>query len=173
MSTAFLLTHLQNKNPKLPIPTLLGALSHHLAVDPSPAPLAAATVSSSFFLAQTNEKLQGLVSVFKHAVNAKHHALKKSHEERWTISKTIFSRTVQSGVDAWIVEVVEGFQGGRAVLKLSCLVGLLLGLKDLEHAQGYVEDEIVVALAEVIDAHTRAVKASDWEKEFQPYEQGA
>jgi hypothetical protein len=178
MTTTILLTHLQNANPKIPLPTLLGALSHHLSIDPSPASLAAATVSSSFFLAraQTHEKLQGLVSVFRHAVNAKHRALAQSHEERWTVTKAIFSRSVQSRVEAWVIEVVEGLQGGRAVLKLSCLVGLLLGLKDLERAQEYiaqVEDEIVIALAEVMDAHAQTVNASDWEKEFQPHEQGA
>ena len=74
------------------------------------------------------------------------------------------------------MEVVKGLQGGRALLRLSCLVGLLLGLKDLEAAQGdipQVEDEIVVALAEVMDSHTQTVNASDWEKEFQPHEDGA
>ena len=179
MSTALLLTHLQNSKPKIPLPTLFGALSHHLSVDlPSPAPLAAATVSSPFFLASphTHEKLQGLVSVFRHALKAKRQALVQSYEERWTVTKAIFSRSVQSGVEAWVMEVVKGLQGGRAVLRLSCLVGLLLGFKDLAGTQGdvtRVEDEIVVALAEVMDIHTQTVNASDWEKEFQPHDDGA
>lgn len=177
MSTTLLLTHLQNPNPNIPLPTLLGALSHHLSVDlPSPAPLAAATVSSFFFLARpyTHEKLQGLVSVFRHAVNSKRQALGQSHKERWTVTQAIFSRSLQSSLETWVVQVLGGLQGGRAVLRLSCLVGLLLGIKDLEGSQGditQVEDEIVVAVAEVMDAHAQTVNASDWEKEFQPREE--
>jgi hypothetical protein len=170
--TTLLLTHLHNENPKIPLATLLGALSHHLSLDlPSPAPLAAATVSSPFFLIrpQTHEKLQGLVSVFRHAVNAKHQLLVKSTEQRWTVAKAIFSKTVQSGVEAWVRDVVEGLRGGQAVLRLSCLVGLLLGLRDLERVQvdiALVQDEIILALAEVMDIHVRAVNGSGWEKEF-------
>ena len=116
------------------------------------------------------------MSVFRHAVNAKRRGLEKSHEERWSISKALFSRGIRDGVTVWALEVTKGLQGGRAVLRLSCLVGLLLGLRDMETAQGgitQVEDEIVVALAEVMDAHAQAMNASDWEKEFQPHEQGA
>jgi hypothetical protein len=127
MSTSLLLTHLQNPNPKIPLNTLLGALAHHLAVDlPSPSPLAAATVSSPFFLAnpQTYEKLQGLVGVFRQAVNAKCQSLiliTRNEAQGWNVAKSIFSKSVESSVAEWIREVVKGLQGGRAVLRLSQL----------------------------------------------------
>lgn len=116
------------------------------------------------------------MSVFRHAVKARRQVLAQSHEERWTVTKAIFSRSVQSGVETWVTEVMKGLQGGQAVLRFSCLVGLLLGLKDLAGAYGeftQVEDEIIVALAEVMDTHAQTVTADDWEKEFQPHEDGA
>jgi hypothetical protein len=170
--TTLLLTHLQNENPRIPLAALLGALSHHLALDhPSPTSLAAATVASPFFLArpQTHQKLQGLVSAFRHAAITKRQVLVKRTEQRSTVASAIFSETVKSGVEAWVRDVVQGLRGGRAVLRLGCLVGLLLALRDMEgvHADiAQVEDETILALAEVMDIHARAVNGSDWEKEF-------
>lgn len=176
MSTTLLLTHLQNTNPNVPFPTLIAALSHHLAVDqPSPTPLAAAAVSSPFFVAypQTHERLQGLVNAFRHAVHLKRKALAKDSEEGWSFSKAIFSKSVEAGVREWVRGVLRGLQGGQAVIRLACCVGLLLGVKQLGETGvsfAQVEDEVVIALAEVVDDYS--IEVGEWEKEFWPYVDG-
>lgn len=177
MSTAHLLAHLQNSEPSVPLPTLLAALSHHLSVDsPTPATLAAAAITSPLFLTQpeTHERLQGLMGAFRHAVHLKHQALIKA-EKDWSITRTIFSKSVHRGLKEWVHEALKGVQGGRAVLRLASCVGLLLGTKlvigvhvDVEK----VEDEIVIALAEVMDAYAHSNRASEWEREFQSREYG-
>jgi hypothetical protein len=178
MSTAHLLTHLQSTKPTVPLPTLLAALSHHLSVDlPTPTTLAAAAISSPFFLAhpQTHDRLQGLVAAFRHAIYLKHEALVKARQENRSISRVIFSKTVQRELRDWIQEALKGVQGGQAVLRLACCVGISLGVKGVKGVDvndEMVDDEIVIALAEVMDAHVYSNGASDWEKEFQPRVQG-
>ncbi|RDB15275.1 Peroxisomal biogenesis factor 8 [Hypsizygus marmoreus] len=172
MSTSLLLTHLQNTDSNVPLPTLTAALAHHLAVDsPLPTPLAAAAVSSPFFLIfpPTHDRLQGLVNAFRHALHLKHQALVKSSEESWSISRAVFSKSVQGGVNEWVRGVLRGLQGGRPVLRLACSVGVLLGVKGLEKpgvSVARVEDEIIIALAEVMDDYS--ADAGDWEREFGP-----
>lgn len=178
MSTAHLLTHLQNAEPTIPLPTLLAALSHHLSVDtPTPAPLAAAAISSPVFLAQpeTHDRLQGLVGAFRHAVHLKHEALLKAEKESWGITRAIFSKSIQWGLRDWVQEALKGVQGGRAVLRLACSVGILLGTKGVKGVYidvEKIEDEIIIALAEVMDAYAHHNRASDWEREFQSREYG-
>lgn len=175
MSTAHLLTHLQNTDPTIPLPTLLAALSHHLSTDtPTPTTLAAAAISSPFFLVQPeiHDRLQGLLGAFRHAVHLKRDALVKAEKEEWSITRAIFSKGVQWRLRDWVEEVLRGVQGGRAVLRLACCSGLLLGAKavkgvyvDVER----VEDDIVIALAEVMDIYAHRGHASEWEREFQPW----
>lgn len=61
-----------------------------------------------------------------------------------------------------------------SVVRLACAGGLLLGLKDLKahigliSGQGAVEDEVVVAFAEVMETYKPRQEGSGWEKEFQP-----
>ncbi|KAG5644890.1 hypothetical protein DXG03_007442 [Asterophora parasitica] len=172
MSTTLLLTHLQNPNAGVPLQTLIAALAHHLAVDrPTPTPLAAAAVSSPFFLVYppTHERLQGLVTAFRHAVQLKHQALVKNAEEGWSVSRAIFSKGVEGGAREWVREVLKGLQGGRAAIRLACSVGLLLGLNGLhkvDASNDKVENEIIIALAEVMDDYS--LESGDWEKEFRP-----
>ncbi|KAF9465773.1 hypothetical protein BDZ94DRAFT_1159342 [Collybia nuda] len=176
MSTTHLLTHLQNAQSTVPLPTLLAALSHHLSVDtPTPTTLSAAAISSPFFLVQpeTRDKLQGLLDAFRHAVHLKHEVLIKAEKEGWGITRALFSKSIQWGLSDWIQEALQGVQGGRAVLRLACCSGLLLGAKGAKGVNvdvDKVEDEIVVALAEVLDAYAHSNRASEWEKEFRPRE---
>jgi len=171
MSTAVLLTHLRNQTPSVPLATLTAALAHHLAVDqPTPTPLAAAAVSSPFFLAypHTHERLQGLVTTLRHAVHLKHQALVKAREDGWTLSSTVFARTTHAALREWVRAVLRGLQGGLAIIKLACCTGLLLGLRQLGDTikMSEVEDEVVISLAEVLDNYT--LGTGEWEKEFWP-----
>ncbi|KAG5638156.1 hypothetical protein H0H81_001541 [Sphagnurus paluster] len=172
MSTTLLLTHLQNPNPKVDLSTLSAALAHHLTVEvPGPISLAAATVSSPFFLAYppTNERLQALVTTFQHAAQLRHKALVKKAGVGWSLSRAIFSESVEKGLRNWAHAVIRGMQGGRGVIRLACSVGLLLGITGLQRSgftDGRVEDEIIISLAEVMDDFS--AQTGDWEKEFRP-----
>ncbi|KAH0586555.1 hypothetical protein J132_08258 [Termitomyces sp. J132] len=172
MSTNLLLTHLQKASPNVPLQTIVAALAHHLSVDlPTPTPLTASVVSSPYFLASppTNERLQGLVTAFRHAFHLKHRALVEKTEEGWSLSRAIFSKGVGGSMQEWVRAVVRGLQGGRAAMRLACCTGLLLGVKDFPQigtAYGKVEDEVIIALAEVMDDYNS--DTGDWEKEFRP-----
>lgn len=172
MSTNLLLTHLQKPDSIVPLETIIAALAHHLSVDlPTPTPLTASVVSSPYVLAYppTNEKLQGLVTAFRHAIHLKHRALVKMANEGWSLSQVIFSRGVEGGMREWVRAVIRGLQGSRAVVRLACCTGLLLGVKDFPQigaGYGKVEDEIVIAIAEVMDDYSP--DTSDWEREFRP-----
>jgi hypothetical protein len=78
----------------------------------------------------------------------------------------------------WVGDILKGLEGGMGVLRLTCAGGALLGLDDLERmgklktgsgeaGRGWVEDEVVVALAEVMELYESA-QGGGWEKEFQP-----
>ncbi|KAG6889886.1 hypothetical protein C0995_013861 [Termitomyces sp. Mi166 len=172
MSTNLLLIHLQKSSSSVPLQTIIAALAHHLSVDlPTPTPLTASAVSSPYFLVYppTNERLQGLVTAFRHAIHLKHRTLVKRAEEGWSLSQAIFSRGVEGGMREWVRAVNRGLQGGRAVIRLACCTGLLLGVKDLPQvgtSYGKVEDEVVIALAEVMDEYSSVT--GDWEEEFRP-----
>jgi len=182
-----LLNHLHNPSTTLALPTLQGALAHHLStLSPSPTPLAATAISSPFFLSQpfTHVKLNALLTAFRHAAHLKYRVLKKEGEERGRI-EALFKKSLQADMDGWVKDVVKGLQGGSAVLRLASGCGLLLALEDLlqaskgEHrfARGVVEDEDIVALAEVMDTYALSNSSSssgveEWEKEFQPAGQG-
>ena len=104
--------------------------------------------------------------------------------------RSVFGRTLRTALDQWVTEVLKGLQGGHAVLRLASCTGLLLGVEDvkiggsdmkgidLSNARFVVEDEIVVAVAEVMDAYAYGFGSSssndieEWEKEFQPAGQG-
>ncbi|KAG6853946.1 hypothetical protein C0991_012270 [Blastosporella zonata] len=169
MSTTLLLTHLQNSNPNVPLETIIAALAHHLAVDlPVPTPLAASAISSPYFLLAPlrNERLQGLVTAFRHASHLKHQALVKTTENGWSLSRAVFSKGVEAGTKEWVRAVLRGLQGGRAVIRLACCTGLLLGINGLGMSDGKAEDEVIIALAEVMDDYN--ADTGDWEKEFRP-----
>jgi hypothetical protein len=67
---------------------------------------------------------------------------------------------------------VQGLQGGQAIMCLACLTGLLLGIEDVEkmkrdNGQAFnagrdrnaVENELVVAVAEIVDAYGSKLKS--------------
>ena len=176
-----LLSHLLNEKSSTPLPAVQAALSHHLSnLQPIPTPLAAAAVSSPFYLSRphTHDKLQSLAAAFRNAVHLKLQVVEKAAESQSTLA-SVFSRDSQSAIAQWIVNIVMGLQGGQAIMRLACLTGLLLGIVDIEktkddkelfnagRGRNMVENELVIAVAEVVDAYSAKPK-SDWEREFRP-----
>jgi hypothetical protein len=187
-----LLSHLHNPATDLAVSTIQGALSYQLAnVPPPPTSLAALTVSSPFYLSQpfTYPKLHSLCTAFRHAIHLKYRALVKSHEKRST-TVSLFGRTLRTALSHWVTAVLKGLQGGHAVLRLASSTGILLGVEDIKiggsdtkgidlgNARSAIENEILVAVAEVMDVYACGVDSSssngieEWEKEFQPAGQG-
>ncbi|KAF8904131.1 hypothetical protein CPB84DRAFT_1814520 [Gymnopilus junonius] len=160
-----LLAHLHDPTSKLSLGTLQGALAHHLATTlPIPTPLAATAISSPFYLSQP----------FRAKTRSK--------------LSSILGRTMQAAMGQWVTDVSKGVHGGHPVLRLAALSGLLLGVEDVKigdrkvkkegidvgSARSGVEDETIVALAEVMDTYAYGVSSSssngveEWEREFQP-----
>ena len=113
-----------------------------------------------------------------------------------------FSLPKESGLSTWVRDVLNGLQGGPSVVRFACLGGLLVGLEDLERQEaarkagyvtngdgkgevdevvvarrrtrGKVEEEVVIALAEVMEAYPLPLnrfaneggQGPDWESEF-------
>jgi hypothetical protein len=110
---------------------------------------------------------------------------------------------MESKLSMWTRDVLNGLQGGPSVVRFTCLGGLLIGLDDLERqraarkaghvtgsdgkgevdevvavrrrTRGKVEEEVIVALAEVMEAYplpfpdqsmNTVGQRSDWELEF-------
>ncbi|KAM6503399.1 hypothetical protein JOM56_000342 [Amanita muscaria] len=178
-----LLGHLHSESPVVGLEPIQAALSHHLAhLSPLPTPLAATVVSSPLFLSQpfTHQKLQSLSTAFRHAVHFRLQILEKRAENRSTVA-SLFSSTIQTALAQWIIDVANGLQGGQPVVRLACLTGLLLGVEDVERAmreekqtsldlgrgRDMVENELVIAVAEVVDSYG-VEPLSEWEKEFRP-----
>ena len=167
-----LLSHLNRPSSSLPIQSISASLSHYLS-SPTPTPLTAITISSPLFSPPLSHgKLTSLSAAFRHAVHLKHKALIDDQQS------VLFSRGVKVILRDWVGNVLEGLEGGLGVLKLACAGGVLLGLGDLERVgklkmrnkeagRGKVEDEVVVALAEVLELY-ESVQDAGWEKEFQP-----
>ena len=116
---------------------------------------------------------------------------------------SIFSLPMESKLSAWTLDISNGLQGGPSVVRFACLGGLLVGLEDLERqkaarkagrvtdtdgkgeaeddvavrrrTRGKVEEEVIVALAEVMEAYPLPLndqyandggQRSGWESEF-------
>jgi hypothetical protein len=162
-----LLSHLTRSSTNLPLQTIQGSIAHYLAhIHPSPTPLAATVVSSPFFRHASYERLDGLATALRHAVHVKVKALNDE-------PGGVFTRSVSARVASWTGEVSNGLQGAVPLLRLTCYTGLVQGLEDwdgeLKAKDGAmrrrVEEEFVVALAEVMDQLT-ATSSTGWEKEF-------
>lgn len=161
-----LVSHLSRHSTNLPLNTVLGSVAHYLArVQPSATPLAAIVISSPLFRPSSFSDLDGLVTAFRHAVHLK---IKVVDDE----PSGLFSRGLTARVAEWIADVLKGLQGGHSVLRLACSAGLLHGMADREGGlklkestvRRKVEEELVVALAEVVEY---AISSSDaWEAEF-------
>ncbi|KAF7767893.1 hypothetical protein Agabi119p4_7136 [Agaricus bisporus var. burnettii] len=183
-----LLAQLHTTSPSLPLATIQSALAHYLAnLAPLPTPLAATAVSSALYLAQpfTNEKLHSLLTAFRHAIHLKYRGIKEDIKTRPRI-ENLFSKSLNGALSSWVTDVVKGTQGGHHILRLSSLSGLLLGIHDLElesgtlsnrdqiqlgSARSALEDELIIATAEVMDAHSprpTPESSGGWESEFQP-----
>jgi hypothetical protein len=165
---ANLLSHLHRPTTKLPLTTIHAAIAHHLArLKPYPTPLAAAVISSRLFRPLSHPQLQGLTTAFRHATHLKYKALQEH-------PGGLFSRSLKIRLQQWMSAVLKGLQGGDPLMRLACCGGVLLGLHDLNIASGEanysasVEDEIVVALAEVMDNYAYVHSPGSWENEFQP-----
>jgi hypothetical protein len=78
---------------------------------------------------------------------------------------------VKSQLKEWATASLKGLQGGHPIMRLACAGGLLIGLDEVEITnygwRKVAEDEIVVALAEIMDIFN-AQSPGGWEKEFQP-----
>jgi hypothetical protein len=191
-----LLTQLHNASPTLPLTTIQNALAHYLAhLSPPPTPLAASAVSAPLYIAQpfTNDKLQSLLTAFRHATHLKYRKKTEDLKNSSTL-KNIFSKSLNAALSQWVDDIVKGIQGGHPVLRLSSLSGLLLGIHDLElevkkhAAEGHThtlhlassksaaEDELIVAVAEIIGTYSYGLTTASpgrWENEFQPSGRGA
>lgn len=163
-----LLSHLYRPSSTLPLPTVQASIAHYLARLPQPpTALSAAVTSSPLFQRFSYAKLEALCTAHRHAVQLK---VKLLDEDKGGV----FSRGLRARVKEWLKGVLEGFRGGHAVLKLACLGGILLGFEDLESGlhlgnggvRGIVEDEIVLVLAEVLDAYSYVPYSTDWVKDF-------
>ncbi|KAI0345822.1 hypothetical protein BDW22DRAFT_1353428 [Trametopsis cervina] len=162
-----LLSHLARSSTTLPLSTIQGSVAHYLAhINPSPTPLAATVVGSPFFRRASHIKLDGLATAFRHGVHLKMKVLKDE-------PGGVFTRRLGARLADWVAEVLKGLQGGFSLLRLTCYTGLLQGLGDWEHElkakdgqmRRGVEEELVVALAEVMDQFTPDT-STGWEKEF-------
>ena len=162
-----LLSHLTRSTTNLPLRTIQGSVAHYLArVHPSPKPLAATVVSSPFFRNASFERLDGLATTFRHAIHVKVKALKDE-------PGGVFTRSLYTRLGDWVKEVLNGLQGGMPLVRLACYTGMVQGLEDWEadlkakegRIRRKVEEELVVALAEVMDEFT-ASSPTGWEREF-------
>ena len=114
------------------------------------------------------------------------------------VLSSTFSLPPEAELSTWTREVLNGLQGGQSVVRFACLGGLLVGLEDLErqktvrkaepngsqaldetvsvgrHTRGRVEEEVIVALAEVMETYplplddqlAKGGPRLDWESEF-------
>ena len=173
MSYTTLLSHLRRPSPTSlpPLLTLQALIVHHLAqLTPSPTPLAAAIVSSSLFRPFSFATLDALSTALRHAVHAKLALLR--HE-----SSSLFSLSLNTWLASWSTSLLKGFEGGHAITRLACCSGLLLGLEDIlqelparqANIKSNVEDELILAFADVIDLFT---SSDSWGKQFQPNTEG-
>ncbi|KZT11854.1 uncharacterized protein LAESUDRAFT_719793 [Laetiporus sulphureus 93-53] len=164
----FLLSHLYRPTTSLTLSTVQTSIAHYLArLTPSPTSLAASVISSPQFLPFSYAKLEALCTSFRHAVHLKVKLFKEEPDG-------LFSRSIHHRTGEWVKSVLDGLKGGHPTLRLVCAGGLLLGLEDLEsdlHAQGgsmrrIVEEEVVLALAEVMDTYSYVQYPADWAKDF-------
>jgi hypothetical protein len=162
-----LLAHLNRPTTTLPYSTIQASIAHYLAhLSPSPTPLSATVVSSPLFHPYSHAKLQALTTAFRHAVHVKRKLLKDQNG--------LFSPSVKSGLRDWVMATLKGLQGGQPIMRLACVGGVLMGLDDISPKVGlenegwrrYVEDEAVVAMAEIMDIYLPT--GDGWEKGFQP-----
>ncbi|KAG1749199.1 hypothetical protein EDB19DRAFT_1681290 [Suillus lakei] len=155
----------RSNTTKTPLSTIQALIVHYLAnIHPSPTPLAATIVSSPIFLPFSHSKLELLITSFRHAVHSKLQVLKAD-------SNGLFSPSLDTQLNVWSLAILQGLEGGHAIIRLACCSGLLLGLEDiLQHlpakkrdVKGIAEDELVMTFADVVDQFSTS---DTWGKEF-------
>lgn len=176
-----LVRHLTRATSTLPLETLQGSIAHYLARPPAPVPgtptpLVATVLASPLFRPYTHSTLSALSSVLRHAVHLRVSVLKEDATR--TSSGLLFSRDpsakAAAGLGRWCRDVWEGFAGSAPLVRLACAAGLLLGLEDWEgelrmkereaRMRAKAEEEVVLALAEIVDAY--APDAVGWGADF-------
>ncbi|KAL6301960.1 hypothetical protein BKA93DRAFT_827783 [Sparassis latifolia] len=164
----YLLNHLYRPTSTLPLATVQASLAHYLAhLQPTPTSLAGTLVGSPLFRPFAHAKLAALCAALRHALRIRVGLLRAE-------SRGVFVRGVGARTTEWVGWVLEGLRGGHPVMRLVCCGGLLLGMEDLDGVlhvregkmRKEVEEEIVLALAEVIDTYSRKESSADWEKDF-------
>ncbi|KAI0684715.1 hypothetical protein C8T65DRAFT_593381 [Cerioporus squamosus] len=175
-----LIRHLTRTTSTLPLETIQASIAHYLARPPVPIPgsptaLTATVLGSPLFRPYTYAKLTALAVAFRHAVHLRV-AVHKAEAEQNPGSLLPPSRGVHvsARLAKWVRAVLEGFTGSAAVIRLACASGILLGLQDWEaelkvtekeaRGRAKVEEEVVLALAEVVDTYAR--EGSGWETDF-------
>ncbi|KAI0056552.1 hypothetical protein BV25DRAFT_1920897 [Artomyces pyxidatus] len=158
---SILLVHLRKPSSTLPLQALQTLLAHFLANTLTPTPLAATLISSQYFRPFSHLKLNAIVTALRHAVHAKFKLLEAESSVR------VHARSAE-----WVRGVLRGMAGGHAVIRFAAAGGLLLGLEDVGAHVGLgagsggarrrTEEEVVLALAEIMEVYT----ATGWEKDF-------
>ena len=165
-----LLNHLHRPESTLSLPTVQASISHYLAQPaPHPTQFTATVISSPFFRVLSHPKLQTLSTAFRQATHLKYAAFRDDQYR-------IFSRSLKTRLELWASDILAGIRGGQAIVRLACCGGVLLGIDDLkarlhlgeQTVKGHLEDEVVLALAEVMDTFGNQQSAGTWENEFRP-----
>lgn len=163
-----LLTHLHRPSSNSLLPAIQSSLAHHLATVSTPARLAATALTSPFFRPPlTHARTLALCTAVRAATHLKHAEIVRRQKEQFI---NVFARSASGQIGEWAGEVLEGTVGALHVLRLAACGGLLQGLADkkIDHSvKSQVEDEVLVALAEVVDAYG----SGSWEREFMPESQ--
>ena len=158
-----LLMHLQQPSHKLETRSLAGAVAHSIATLPLPYPTTvAASVIASPRWNDSNATL--LLAAFRQGVHTKRTMLNAD-------PGSLLSPTRSTRFKQWTRGVYNGLKTGNVTLRGAALGGLLLGLEDVKDeldaglVRSRVEDEVVVAFAELFDAPNTG---DNWEQEFRP-----
>ncbi|OSD07371.1 hypothetical protein PYCCODRAFT_1430626 [Trametes coccinea BRFM310] len=159
----------------LTLDTLQASIAHYLARPPVPVPgtptsLVAATLASPIFRKLTYAKLAALALAFRHAFHLRVGFL----DEKSTARPGRLSAAQISKLARWTEHIRAGFTGSHAIVRLASASGLLLGMEDWEsdlqfkkkqgRVAAEVEEEVVIALAEILDEYAK--EGSGWEKDF-------
>ncbi|EIW59549.1 uncharacterized protein TRAVEDRAFT_147587 [Trametes versicolor FP-101664 SS1] len=173
-----LIRHLARPSSTLSLETLQASISHYLARTPAPlpgtpTPLAAAVLSSPLFQPYTHATLSALALAFRHAVHL-HVGVLREEAERNPGGLLTRGVDVRGELARWAGEVRAGFTGSEPLVRLAGASGFLLGLEDWDTelkikekergVRAQAEEEVVLALAEVVDEYAR--EGSGWEKDF-------
>ena len=161
-----LLSTLRQPKPALPLETILAAICHYLLHSLSPTPLAASVIASPIWSKPSLKTANALGSAFRSAVVLRLEAIKKERSG-------IFGGSSQNTeLHSWIIMILDGLEGGDAILRLAISGGMLLGVveqKGNEKSRKRIESCFLIAFAEILDIYT-SLKSFDssWESEFQP-----